>query len=140
MLIITPEIHIPDTEFDFSFARSSGPGGQNVNKVNSKVVLRWNPLLSGALSDAVRARFFLRFGEKITSDGSIIITSDRYRDQIRNRQDCLNKLQSLVLAVAHPPKIRRKTRPTRSSVEVRKKSKRLHGEKKKRRARIHDED
>src|SRR4051812_43223566 len=113
MLFVTAEIKIAETEFEFTFARSSGPGGQNVNKVNSKALLRWNPVQSESLPDPVRARFLSRFGTRLTADGSIVISSDRYRDQSMNRDDCVNKLKAMLLEVAYPPKPRKKTRPTR---------------------------
>lgn len=140
MLLVTAEIKIPESELEFSYARSSGPGGQNVNKVNSKVVLRWNAFQNQTLPLAVRARFLSRFETRLTNDGAMIINSDRFRDQLRNREDCLAKLHALILEVLHPPAPRHKTRPTRSSKERRKNNKRRQGEKKKHRTRISNFD
>lgn len=140
MLFITTEIKIAEHEFEFSYARSSGPGGQNVNKVNSKALLRWTPAHSGSLSDAVRSRFLARFATRLTTEGDIVITSDRHRDQIKNRDDCLEKLRQMILEVAHPPRPRRKTKPKRSSIEKRKRVKRHVGEKKRQRGRVKGED
>lgn len=113
--MITSTIHVPDSEIELSYARSSGPGGQNVNKVNSKAVLRWNAQESACFPDFIRARVLARLSSKLTRDGSLIIASDRYRDQIRNREDCLEKLKNLLLSVLIEPKARRKTKPTRGS-------------------------
>ena len=140
MLIVTAKIMIHENEFEFSAARSSGPGGQNVNKVNSKVVLRWRVLESPCLPLEVKARFFSKFGNRINSEGALIIASEEFRDQVRNRQACLNKLKAMLLEVASPPKTRKKSRPTRSSVERRKQGKRIQGEKKRQRGRIKGED
>ena len=130
--------HIPDWELEFTYARSSGPGGQNVNKVNSKAVLRWNVRASAALSDPVRARFLALFASRLTLGGDVVLSSDRYRDQIRNREDCVQKLEAMVREAATPPKPRKKTRPTRSSKRKRMDGKRAHGDKKKLRGRVHD--
>jgi len=136
MLFVTPELQIPSTEFEFSFARSSGPGGQNVNKVNSKVILRWHAVQSPSLSIGARLRFMAQFGSRLTSEGALIITSDRFRDQARNREDCLEKLKCLLLEIVYPPKPRKKTKLSRSKVEKRKNQKKQHGEKKRMRGRV----
>lgn len=136
MFIITPTIQIVESEFEFSFVRSSGPGGQNVNKVNSKAVLRWCPASSVTLPNAVRLRFFARFANRLTKDGVLILTSDEYRDQGRNREACLEKLRTMLLEVAHAPIKRKKTKPSRTSVEKQKQKKRLHGDKKRQRKRV----
>jgi len=115
MLWITAEISIPMSEFELSYARSSGPGGQNVNKVNSKAVLRWNIDSSPSLSEEIRRRLLTRLGHRITQEGEIVIASDSYRDQLRNREDCFEKLQKLISLAALKPKPRKKTRPSRSS-------------------------
>jgi ribosome-associated protein len=133
MLFVPPNIRIADDELTFTFVRSSGPGGQNVNKVNSKAVLRWNVAASPGVPDAVRQRFIGRFGGRLTESGDLVLTSQRYRDQGRNEQDCIEKLQAMLAAVAHAPKRRRKTKPTRASVERRKEQKRETSHKKQRR-------
>ena len=127
-------------EIEFSFVRSSGPGGQNVNKVNSKAELRWCVVRSQALPPPVLARFCEKYAGRITSNGEIIITSDQFRDQARNKADCVEKLSQLIRAVLHPPKKRLKTKPTRSSREKRHTSKRKQGEIKKARARPSRDD
>ncbi len=134
MLLVTPEIVIPETEFEFTFVRSSGPGGQNVNKVNSKAQLRWNFQASGALPWAARARFLQRFAGRLTNTGDLLIVSDRYRDRRQNQADCIEKLQAMLLLIALPPKLRKKTKPSRGSRERAKVTKQKHGAKKKQRA------
>lgn len=135
MIFITNEIHISDSELEFEFVRSTGPGGQNVNKVNSKARLRWNFEACPNLPDPVRARFLLRFGARLTSEGEILITSDRFRDRRRNQEDCLEKLREMLLLVALAPKPRKKTRPSRAAKAQRRDSKRHQGEKKRGRGR-----
>lgn len=124
MLIVTPHLKIPLAEFEMSFARSGGPGGQNVNKVNSKATLRWRVATSASLPDEVRRRFMARFASRLTSEGDLLISSQRFRDAPRNEADCLEKLRFMLGSVAAPPKHRRPTRPTRGSVERRLKAKR----------------
>jgi ribosome-associated protein len=127
-------IRIPQDELYYTYARSSGAGGQNVNKVNSKAILRWNPTTSQAMPDPVRARFLERFKSRLTEEGSLIIMSDRFRDQGRNAADCLEKLREMIASVWRAPKQRRATKPTFGSKQRRLKSKKEHGDKKKGRA------
>jgi ribosome-associated protein len=115
MLVVNERITIPDAEFTVDTARSGGPGGQNVNKVESKVVVRWRPAESASLPPAVRARLLARLAGKLTGEGDLIVTSQRTRDQGRNRDDAFDKIRQLVLAAATPPKVRRATKPTRAS-------------------------
>ena len=133
MLVVSSAIRIPLREFDFSFVRSSGPGGQNVNKVNSKAVLRWNPFLSASIPAAVLTRFLNRFQSRITNTNEIVIMSDRFRDQLRNQADCLEKIKEMLLVVEHPPKVRKKTKPSFSSRVKTKNSNKSHSLKKKNR-------
>jgi ribosome-associated protein len=102
-------------EFDWSFARSGGPGGQNVNKVASKAVLRWNVVRNASLPADVRNRFLQQQRNRITSEGDLVLSSQRYRDQERNRQDCIDKLFAMVHQAMVAPKARRATRPTAGS-------------------------
>lgn len=119
MLEVNDRIRIPDEEFSWSFVRSGGPGGQNVNKVASKAVLRWNVVASPSLPDDIKARLRQQQGRRITVDGDLLLTSQRYRDQERNRLDCLEKLGDMLRAAAVKPKVRRKTKPSRGSRERR---------------------
>ncbi|MEX2138541.1 MAG: alternative ribosome rescue aminoacyl-tRNA hydrolase ArfB [Pirellulales bacterium] len=129
-MFVPPNIRLDDDELKFTYVRSSGPGGQNVNKVNSKAVLRWNVVSSPGVPDAVRARFTSRFGTRLTEAGDLVLSSQRYRDQRRNEEDCLEKLHAMLTAVARPPKRRKKTKPTRASIERRKEQKRETSHKK----------
>ena len=140
MLIITPQLRIAAAELSFSFVRSSGPGGQNVNKVNSKAVLRWPIASSPSLPLEIRERFLQRFGSQVTATGDLVITSQRFRDQRQNQRDCLEKLRAMLGTVAARPKRRKKTKPTRSSVERRRTEKRVHSQKKSQRRRFEADD
>jgi len=123
-------LKIPYAEFEFKYVRSSGPGGQNVNKVNSKALLRWSPQDSPSLPADMRTRFLTRYAARLTLNGEVLISSDSYRDQARNTAECLEKLHSMLSAVLHPPKPRRATRPSRSSVRRRLDTKKKHSSKK----------
>lgn len=126
-LFVTDRITIPDHELEESFIRSSGPGGQNVNKVSSAVQLRFNVKTSLALTDWAREHL-LRSG-RLTGDGVLVITAQRFREQDKNRADARARLAEIVAAAAVPPKVRRPTKVPRAS-----KRQRLEG--KKHRARI----
>lgn len=133
MLSINPSLQIPLDEFEFTYARSGGPGGQNVNKVNSKAVLRWPVTTSPSLPDEVRARFLAKYASRLTSEGDLLVTSQRYRDQARNVEDCLDKLRSLIAAVVEPPTRRRPTRPSSAAKQRRREAKTKVSEKKQQR-------
>ncbi|WP_435010644.1 alternative ribosome rescue aminoacyl-tRNA hydrolase ArfB [Tundrisphaera lichenicola] len=115
LLRITDSLAIPLAELGFEFARSGGPGGQNVNKVNSKATLRWKPAESPSLPGPVRERLLAALSSRLTRDGELLITSQLTRDQSRNVEDCLAKLREFVLAAARPPRTRRPSRPTLGS-------------------------
>ena len=135
MLEITPLLQIPKSEFTWSFARSGGPGGQNVNKVASKAVMRWDIALSTALPDDVKIRLALQQKRYFTQEGSLFITSQRYRDQERNRDDCLEKLRAIILQALAVPKARKKTRPSRGAKRRRLQDKKLRSDVKQNRRR-----
>lgn len=140
MLTITPELHIPMREFNFTFSRSGGPGGQNVNKLNTKATLRWPMQANTSLPEGVRNRFLNKYGNKLTNDGQLLITSQRFRDAGRNVADCLEKLREMLLAVAKPPKSRRPTKPTKASIRRRLDQKRKKSSKKSQRRVSNAED
>lgn len=127
MLIITPDIAISDDELAWKFIRSSGPGGQNVNKVASAVQLRFLLPLNVSLPVAARNRLRRMAGQKLIDDGSILISARSERSQEQNRRDALERLAELVRAALIEPKIRKKTRPTRASKERRIDSKKRRG-------------
>ena len=130
MLEVTAAIAIPDEEFAWAYARSGGPGGQNVNKVASKAELRWPLDASPSVPDAVKARLRVAHPAHVTVDGEFVITSQEYRDQERNRQRCLEKLADMLLTAATPPKPRVKTKPSKASQRRRLDDKKKQGEKK----------
>jgi ribosome-associated protein len=123
-MILTNHIQIPEGEFHFTFARSGGPGGQNVNKVASKAVLHWDLAASASLPAAVKERFTRQNRWRITTEGVLVLDSQRYRDQAKNVADCLEKLRAMLVRSLHPPKERRPTKPSRSSKERRLQAKR----------------
>jgi ribosome-associated protein len=119
MLHITRFIEINENEITFSFIRSSGPGGQNVNKVATAVQIRFDVKNSSSLTEAVKKRLIRLGGSRITDDGVLTITAQRFRTQERNRVDGLERLTALIRKAATPPKPRRKTRPPKKSIENR---------------------
>ncbi|HBO45611.1 MAG TPA: aminoacyl-tRNA hydrolase [Planctomycetaceae bacterium] len=130
MLVVNPRLKIPLAEFEFTFARSSGPGGQNVNKVSSKALLRWPILESPSLPEAVRQRFLAKNARRVTTEGDVLIASQRFRDAGRNVTDCLEKLRAMLAEAAETPKIRRPTKPTKASKRRRLDAKRQRAQKK----------
>ena len=123
-LVVNSRLRVPLEEFSFTFARSSGPGGQNVNKVNSKALLRWPVAASPSLPAGVRERFLKSYASRITTEGELVMMSQRYRDQGRNVDDCLEKLREMLAAVAAAPVRRKRTKPSRASIERRLEAKR----------------
>ncbi|GAB4137819.1 MAG: alternative ribosome rescue aminoacyl-tRNA hydrolase ArfB [Planctomycetaceae bacterium] len=118
-LYLTRAIRIPREEFQFSFVRSSGPGGQNVNKVATKAQMRWDIANSSSLPEGVKQRFLEKYSRRISKEGEFLIASQRYRDQAKNILDCLQKLGELIASVAVVPPKRKKTKPSRASKERR---------------------
>jgi ribosome-associated protein len=117
MIEITPEILINENEIHFDFVRSSGPGGQHVNKVSTAVHLRWDARKLRTVSNEVYLRLKKEAGKRLSADGILIIQASRFRSQDRNRQDALDRLVTLIRKAAEKPKHRRKTRPTKASKE-----------------------
>ena len=119
MLRVTPTISIDDSELEESFIASTGPGGQNVNKVATAVQLRFDVVHSPALPGPVRLRLIALSGSRLTKDGVLILTGRQYRTQERNRADVRARLVELIREAAVIPKKRRPTKPTRASKERR---------------------
>ena len=119
MITVTDAIVLSDGEIKERFIRSPGPGGQNVNKVESAVQLRFDAANSPALSAAVLRRLGPLAGSRMTSEGVIVLTANRFRTQERNRRDALERLIELIRQAAVEPKRRRPTKPTAGSKQRR---------------------
>jgi len=119
MIPITDTLALDETEISVSFIRASGPGGQNVNKVASAVQLRFDVRRSPSLPEPVRARLARLAGHRLSQDGVLVITAQRFRSQERNREDAVARLVALIRRAATPPAPRRPTRPTAASRERR---------------------
>jgi ribosome-associated protein len=126
-------IAIPMSEVEFTYARSSGPGGQNVNKTETKAVLRWNLDRATWIAPDVKERFRTAFSSRLTADGDVVIHSDETRNRSINEKACLQKLTEMLRRVWFAPKKRVATKPTRSSQRRRVEAKRLRSEVKKNR-------
>jgi ribosome-associated protein len=139
MIPITATIAIDEREIEESFVRSSGPGGQNVNKVSTAVQLRFDARRSPSLPDDVSARLQKLAGGRLTKESVIVINARRFRTQEANRRDALDRLVELIAAATEVAPVRRQTRPTLASQRRRFEAKKLRGATKKRR-RVFDED
>lgn len=119
MIRVTPRISLEEDELQESFVRSSGPGGQNVNKVSTAVELRFDLARTAAIPDPVKARLAALAGSRLTKDGVIVIFAQEHRTQDRNRAEAREKLFAMIREAAVVPRVRRPTKPTRASKERR---------------------
>jgi len=131
MIEINNKIFIPETELQFNFIRSSGPGGQNVNKVSTAVQLRFDIINSPSLSDEVKRRLIVKSGNKVTKEGILIIEAKRFRTQESNKQDAIEKFTELIRKAGRKPKKRIKTKPSYKSKQKRIEEKKKRSETKK---------
>jgi len=129
-----PGVWTDREQLRFGFSRSSGPGGQNVNKVNTKTELRVSLSAMHGLSDRAMSRFKTLAGRRITPDGDILLTADNQRTQESNRRACMEKLRQLIETAQVEPKIRKKSKPSKASKRRRVEGKKRQGEKKKARS------
>ncbi len=129
-----------ENELSYEYIRGSGPGGQNVNKVATAVQLRFDIVHSPSLQEDVRARLVKLAGKRVNSEGILVIEARRYRSQEQNRSDALERFRELVKRARTKPSLRKKTRPSRSSIEERLQKKKKRGDlKKNRKARTLEE-
>jgi ribosome-associated protein len=117
-------------EMEFTTSRSSGPGGQNVNKVNSKVILRWNVLHSTLITDEQKVLLLNKLSTQLTREGELILTAQESRSQLQNKEAVIEKLNALLRKAFTKPKARKATKPTKSSKVKRIDNKKRHAEKK----------
>lgn len=118
-------------ELEFTFSRSSGPGGQNVNKINSKVTVQFNVSQSGILTEEEKAVITRKLSSRLTRDGVLIVSAQESRSQLQNKEAAITKLEVLLARAFEKKKIRKPTRPSKRAVQARVKKKKVHGEKKK---------
>ncbi|XGC79475.1 alternative ribosome rescue aminoacyl-tRNA hydrolase ArfB [Bdellovibrio bacteriovorus] len=122
------QVQIPFSELEFTYARSRGPGGQNVNRTNSAAILRWNLWNSQVINSEVKEKLAIKLYGKLTEDGDLIIRSDVHRDQDQNRSECIKRLHETLRKALFVPKKRIATKPTKSAQRKRLETKKIHSE------------
>lgn len=115
-LVIDEHLRVPHAELNFSFSRSPGPGGQNVNKVNTKATLHWNYSVNATLPDPVKLRLAELVAKRTNEAGELVVSSSVHRTQRQNVQECLERVRHWVQAAATVPRVRKPTRPSRTAV------------------------
>ena len=138
-LVVDGDVSIPRHELAFRASRSGGPGGQHVNTSSTRVEVLWNVGRSRVLTDEQRQRLHAKLGSRLDSEGNVRVVGSAYRSQARNRDDAEQRLAALVRRALIVPKTRKKTRPTRTAVEGRLRSKKLASKKKRDRRTPHDD-
>jgi len=138
MISVSTKINLPESELDFQFVRSQGPGGQNVNKVSTAVELRFDVGASLSLPAAVKGRLRSLAANRISKEDVLIIKAQGFRTQDKNRQDAIARLVQLIREAEHVPKVRRKTKISRGVLKRIKKKKQARSDKKKNRGQIRD--
>jgi ribosome-associated protein len=131
---LAPGVWIDDSELIYTFSRSQGPGGQNVQKVSTKVTLRFNVRQNPSLADAQKARISAVLGHRLTREGVLAVTVQTHRTQAANRRAALARLQQLITAALAPRRVRKPTRPTRAAKERRLQAKRQRGQQRRQRS------
>ena len=137
-IIINDLVVIPASELQYTASRSSGPGGQHVNKTDSRIQVRWNIPTTSALSDFLKRRVMMVLATRLTDDGDLLLASDSNRSQRRNKDDVTQRLAALVREALVPPKPRRKTKPTRASRQRRLDDKKKRADVKRQRGKKYD--
>ncbi len=127
MINVTDTLNIDESEIQFDFIRSSGPGGQNVNKVSTAVQLRWDVAATVAIGEEVKERLKKLAGSKLTEDGVLVIEAKRFRSQEKNRLDAIQRFVNLIQQALVEPKTRKKTRPTITASAARVATKKRRG-------------